>query len=683
MSGRYALLIGNSTFRHRELARLAAPANDVRALSAALEDRTIGSFKTELKLDIVVEDAKAAMRRLFMQRHPDDLVLLYYSGHGLRDTGGRFYLAMTPTDPADPDPASIDEDWLRRVMNECAAKCQVVILDCCHSAALIPGHATPKDAQAGPVLTQSTFAPRGHGRFIMAATTADASAYEQSGSSLYTRHLVEGLTTGAAAPQAEEISVFDLHRYVAGKVAGEVQDLMRPQLWRDADLNPTSTPLVLARNPRPRVALDPELLAQLASHQPQDVELAFYRLRDIAESPNEPRAALARDALRARLADGDTLPFSLGEKMSRFVRARPQAAAGATEAESGGSGQLPGKAPPPPPEPPPMPWWWRLAIGLALGGVALGGFVVWMLAGTVPPVTSVYPAAVGQTFQDCPHCPEMMVIPAGRFMMGSSGEDEQGHQSERPVREVSVPAPLAIGRYHVTVAEYRAFVEATLRPDPGSCRGIGSDGIWAEQAGRNWRNPGFRQEDTHPVVCVNWQDAQDYAQWLTRRAGLRAARYRLPTEAEWEYAARARPLPGSTYRFWWGNDAADQCRYANGADRSARASVPGASGWTVASCDDRFPFTSPVGAFQANGFGLFDMAGNAWQWVEDAWHANHVGASSDATVARLGDRDTARVLRGGSWNDNPQNLRSANRNRNRPDDRGIDIGFRVARTPGD
>jgi len=284
-----------------------------------------------------------------------------------------------------------------------------------------------------------------------------------------------------------------------------------------------------------------------------------------------------------------------------------------------------------------------------------------------------FPVGIGQSFRDCPDCPEMVVIPAGSFVMGSP-EGEVGAGDEGPRRSVRVSAPLAVGRFHVTVGEYRSFVSATGRPDGGSCF------VWTgsqsqDTPGRNWRSPGFAQSDRDPVVCASWEDSQAYAGWLSGRTG---RGYRLLTEAQWEYAARA----GTQTRWWWGDDEAAQCRHANGGDAATRSGVPGASNWTVASCNDGFAYTSPVGRFLANRFGLHDMGGNGWQWVQDCYGNNYRGAPADASRAVTTGGCSARVLRGGSWGSTPQVLRAAHRYGVAPGIRDLDIGFRLARTPG-
>jgi formylglycine-generating enzyme required for sulfatase activity len=270
----------------------------------------------------------------------------------------------------------------------------------------------------------------------------------------------------------------------------------------------------------------------------------------------------------------------------------------------------------------------------------------------------------------------LVVIPAGSFMMGSP-ENEQGRQAnEGPQRQVTLHQAIALGGGPVTVGQFRAFVEATGHQTPGGC--------WRQDPERNeggtdpalnWRNPGFQQADDHPVVCVSWEDAQAYVRWLSRRTG---QGYRLPTEAEWEYAARA----GTRTRWWWGARNEDQCRHANGLDQRM---VQVAHAWRrvgVAPCNDGFAYTSPVGRFAANRFGLHDMGGNVWQWVEDCYRDSYEGAPEDASQAVKGGDCFSRVLRGGSWYDSYWVLRSAFRLGDKPGNRSGDIGFRVARTPG-
>jgi formylglycine-generating enzyme required for sulfatase activity len=230
--------------------------------------------------------------------------------------------------------------------------------------------------------------------------------------------------------------------------------------------------------------------------------------------------------------------------------------------------------------------------------------------------------------KDSAHGPEMVVIPAGTFRMG----DIQGGglESERPVHTVRIPKPFAIGRYEVTFEEYDQFAAATRRELP-------DDERWGR--GRL------------PVINVSWNEAMDYAEWLSQQT---AKPYRLPSEAEWEYAARA----GTGTKYWWGNEMK--------------------SG--VANCDPDSRST-PVGSFKPNPFGLYDTAGNVWEWIQDCWHENYEGATTDgwAWNEAGGGHCGRRVIRGGSWNSTPGSLRVSYRSGVDADSCFNYVGFRLAR----
>jgi formylglycine-generating enzyme required for sulfatase activity len=255
---------------------------------------------------------------------------------------------------------------------------------------------------------------------------------------------------------------------------------------------------------------------------------------------------------------------------------------------------------------------------------------------TAPPPPPAAVLSAGKTFRDCPDCPEMVVVPPGEFMMGTAPSDAKGYSYERPQHPVRVRAAFAVGKYDVTKSEYARFVQATGR-------------------GSEICTIGYTQTDRDPVVCVNWSDAKAYAAWLSQTTG---KSYRLLSEAEWEYAARA----GTTTAYWWGDDVG-----------SNRANCQGCgSEW-----DNRR--VSPVGSFPANAFGLYDMLGNAWQWVEDCWTENYSGAPGDAAVAVASGECGRRVIRGGSWGSLPGLIRAGYRFWVDSGFRYHNLSFRVAR----
>jgi formylglycine-generating enzyme required for sulfatase activity len=272
------------------------------------------------------------------------------------------------------------------------------------------------------------------------------------------------------------------------------------------------------------------------------------------------------------------------------------------------------------------------------------------------------------TFKECEICPELVLIAADSFTMGSPKNEERRSDDEGPQHKVTIGKPFAVGKFEVTKDQFAAFLQDSGH-DAGSTCYVFDSNKWDEKQGLSWRNPGFEQTGSHPATCINWHDAKAYAAWLSRKTG---KTYRLLTEAEWEYAARA----SNPARYHFGDRAADLCLYANGADQSVKKANPT---WTVLSlCDDGYVYTAPVGSFAANAFGLSDMHGNVWEWVEDCWNDSYKTAPADGSPWSSGKCDL-RVLRGGSWSNNPPDLRAAYRNRNDADVRANNYGFRVAR----
>ena len=269
-------------------------------------------------------------------------------------------------------------------------------------------------------------------------------------------------------------------------------------------------------------------------------------------------------------------------------------------------------------------------------------------------------------FRDCGECPELVEVPAGSYLMG----DRHRRRNEVPVHRVTIGEPFSVGVKEVTRGEYRRFVSATGHSAGDSCWTYeggpwkkGGRSPWKDRGGRNWEDPGYEQTDGHPVVCVSWEDARAYVGWLSRETG---EEYRLLSESEWEYVARA----GSRGARYWGQG--EQCRHANGADASTDFS------WRTG-CSDGYARTAPVGSFVPNGFGLHDVLGNVWEWVEDCQHDNYAGAPSEGSAWVTGDC-SLRMHRGCSWYSAPSSLRSAYRNGSLPRDRSSVKGFRVART---
>ena len=256
----------------------------------------------------------------------------------------------------------------------------------------------------------------------------------------------------------------------------------------------------------------------------------------------------------------------------------------------------------------------------------------------------------GGEFKECATCPPMVVVPSGRFVMGSPESESGRVDNEGPTHAVTIARPFAVGKYEITFDEWEACVTDRACPradDSGYGRG------------------------RRPVINVSHENAAAYVAWLSQKT---KNKYRLLSEAEWEYAARA----GSDKARFWGASPDQACRYANVFNPATRAKYKDLDRESF-KCDDGYVETAPVGSFKPNAFGLYDMLGNVWEWVDDCWNATYAGAPADGGAWTTGDC-SKRVLRGGGWYYGPRNARSAKRLKVELSKRGNDVGFRVART---
>lgn len=295
----------------------------------------------------------------------------------------------------------------------------------------------------------------------------------------------------------------------------------------------------------------------------------------------------------------------------------------------------------------------RIEVGAAICEGAKDG---WFLPG----------AGKTEWFKDSAHGPEMVVVPAGSFTMGSPETEPEregfAKGSESPQQRIAIAQPFAVGRHAVTRGQFAAFVNNTGYKTEGGAHGW-TGTFWKHDAKYSWRNPGFAQDDRHPVVCVSWDDANAYVKWLSVQTGMP---YRLLSEAEWEYAARA----GTTTPFWWGTAITPKQANYNGDITFAGGGERG----------ENRKATVPVGSLEANSWGLFNVHGNVWEWCEDVWHDSLNGLPTDGSPWLHGGEARRRVVRGGSWFDSPKALRAAFRSRFTSVYRLSNLGFRVGRT---
>jgi formylglycine-generating enzyme required for sulfatase activity len=282
-------------------------------------------------------------------------------------------------------------------------------------------------------------------------------------------------------------------------------------------------------------------------------------------------------------------------------------------------------------------------------------------------------------FKECDKCPEMVVVPPGSFTMGSPLTEEGHSKTEEPQHSVNISKLFAVGKFHITVDQFADFVKETGH-DAGSTCAILEENNWKEQSG-SFLNPGFPQSDSHPAVCLTQDDGKEYVAWLSKRTG---RPYRLLSEAEWEYAARARTEPGSNTRYFFGDNQDDMCRYGNVADQTTKRALVWVKDQDVFKCSDGYAYTAPVGSFMPNTFGLYDMHGNASTLLEDCWHENYYGAPTDGSAWAPKDNSTwtklcvGWMVRGAGWIAPPIDHLTTRGGRFGP--RDYLTGLRVART---
>jgi formylglycine-generating enzyme required for sulfatase activity/DNA-binding winged helix-turn-helix (wHTH) protein len=316
-----------------------------------------------------------------------------------------------------------------------------------------------------------------------------------------------------------------------------------------------------------------------------------------------------------------------------------------------------------------------VAAAACFGGVTVGTLY---LFGLPVSITSLAPVGVTASasvagrplsmFKDCKDCPEMVALPAGEFMMGSPESEFERRETERPPRRVVIARRFAIGRFEITMDQFSAFVADAGMAVGDKCRKIvglsGASARWGAPE-VSFRRPGFEVTGRHPVVCVSWHDAQAYVAWLSRRTG---KPYRLPTEAEWEYAARA----GTKTRYSFGNDFTELCAYAKFADLGSPF------GWRGGCRSDIATYgTIPVGSLKPNPWGLFDVHGNVWEWVEDCWTPSAMEIPTDGSAFSRPGCEMG-VIRGGSWAAGFGRSGSASRWPTPAAEHYQHVGFRVA-----
>lgn len=304
------------------------------------------------------------------------------------------------------------------------------------------------------------------------------------------------------------------------------------------------------------------------------------------------------------------------------------------------------------------------AVTLAIGLLSAGG------------ASAADDKTAGRVFKDCKTCPEVVVIPTGTFTMGSDAKNEmRGGESrpEGPAHQVTIAKPFAAGKTEVTNAQYREFIKATGHTPGRDCSVGFNQEIYAEIT---FEGPlfGRKPADNEPAVCVSWNEGKMYAAWLSGKTG---HRYRLLTEAEWEYVARA----GSKTKWPWGDNDTDACKYENTFDLDTMDGMPKDTkvNWKPLECRDGQARIAPVGKYLPNAFGLYDVLGNVWEWVEDCSLELYPAKPNDGSAVEVPGVCEKRGVRGGSWYTRQDRHRMSFRGRDASTDQAHHFGLRIAR----
>ena len=591
---RLALLIGNAGYT-RNVGPLKNPHNDVALLEAAL---------TKLRFRVkVIKDAGYADMDTAIKRHIADVAaagagavsLFYYSGHGAANPDTQLNY-LIPTDMPEADTTdfwikSFDQGDLIEKLNRHAPRAtHYVIFDACRNELRLsaPGKKSLGSEKGFVPVSQTA------GLLIAYATAPKQTASDDGdGGGPY----ATALAAEIVKPGVEAVTMFR-----------NVQLRVKQSIGQDPWLSFPSLPEVYLAGRSPAATSAPATTALPRS--------SAAEAWTIAESSNSEAALEAfltqygTDAFYATLAREKLAAIRQAKARAQQPAASSQSILTTPQVSASGGKQPTGPATP------------------------------------LPTAQSATPAQPpGQVFRDCPVCPEMVVVPAGSFEMGSLDDEDKRSDAEGPRKLVTITKPFAVGRFEVTFAEWDACVA-----DGGCSEHYPSDGGW----GRGKR----------PVINVTWPHAKAYTHWLSKKAN---GAYRLLTEAEWEYAARA----GTTTPFSIGKTISDaDANFAawytySGAPKQGKSRNQ----------------TLPVGSFRANAFGLFDMHGNAAEWIEDCWQDNHVKRAADASAGPETPGQTcARSVRGGGAYDQPWALRSAARLRAPPSNALAWRGLRVARS---
>jgi formylglycine-generating enzyme required for sulfatase activity len=553
---RVALVIGNAAYRYAD--RLANPVNDAQGVRDAL---------TKLKFDVIygadldLKGLQEAIGRFAGVIRDADVAVVYFAGHGVTFVDTPYVV------PVDAKFSSLEGvryelvpvETLIGELREVKNGVRIVILDACRDNAAERELKRQAVAARGGEITRGLGPLKNPSGLIIAYATGYMSTAADGGAGLFSWGSAQHSPFTAALlsnTATQGLDVTDMLRKVGREVAAATDGKQRPEIaismYEQYALAPAAAGAGSAGvAPAPQPPAGPAA-DEVTWNFLKDTRDAELLRRFIAQYPASPRRREAEERLKV---------------LEQVAVAAP-------------------------PVTPAVP----------AGGPCGGLTTVSLASHKAAPLSAAEECSLKpkDSFRECADCPEMVVAPAGSFTMGSPANEKERFDDEGPQHAVTIGRPFAVGKTHVTVDQFRVF--ATERG-------------YSAHSGCDWRNPGFRQDGSHPVVCVSWDDANAYAQWLAQKTG---KSYRLPSEAEWEYAARA----GTTAPFWWGSSITP-----------AQANYDGTYVYAGGGSKGEYrQGTVPGDSFKPNPWGLYNVHGNALQWTADCWHKNYTGAPADGSA---------------------------------------------------
>ena len=640
---RVALVIGNDVYSTLpDLNNARKDATDMARKLGAL------GFEVILKVNAGRREMTRAKRAFEGKLSSSQVGLVFYAGHGIQADGVNY---LIPSDARiefedDLEAEGIEARDFLAAMERAGAPINVVILDACRDN---PLPRRTRSAVRGLAVVGIPQGAKGTAVLYSAGEGQTAQDGPPGGNGVFTGELLKVLDRPG-------LTLEQIFKRVAKGVADRTNGKQRP--WTLTSLQGDfyfTEGVPTASTSAPPSGGDKEALFWRAIEHSTDaadyaayleqyptgsfaalarVRAARYKLASLPPAPTFRITPADEEMVAARTANVRAGPTTGAEKVGRLTAG--------TKVDVTGRTTVAGAV------------WYRVALAGKRTGYVFGTLL--REAAAVPPpqpapvpprvqpAVGVFPGRPGKTFRDCPDCPEMVVVPSGSFMMGSPSSESQREDDEGPRHRVTIPKPFAVGKHEVTFAQWGACVA-----DSGC-------------GGYRPKDRGWGRGD-RPVIYVNWNDAVSYTKWLSRKTG---KDYRLLTEAEWEYVARA----GTTTPFHFGR------RITND-----QANFDGNKTYNGSSKGVYRKETVSVGSFPENTFGLHDMHGNVWEWVADCYKKDAYSSHRNYPLMLGTWHDSCdRAVRGGSWDSDPWNLRSAGRGRFRPDGPDSDLGFRVSRT---